>query len=350
MERPPVQIAVIGAGAIGQRHARLCASHPESTLRAIVDPAPAAIALAGELDVPVFADIESMIAAIRPEAVIVATPTPLHESICVAAAEAGLHLLVEKPISADVPSARRIIDVAEANGVSLLVGHHRRHNPIVAAAREIIGGGELGRLLAVNMLWAVRKPDAYFTVPWRTQPGAGPVLTNLIHDIDLLRHLCGEISAVTAHVGNMGRGLAIEDTTAVLIRFETGALATVTASDAAPSPWSWDANSGENPAIRMSRANSTRFLGTQAALEFPDLRIWRHATGEEPSWNATSISEERLVTPADAYHSQLTHFCAVIRDGAAPVCSGEDGLRTLAAASAILLSASENRTIVPEQG
>lgn len=331
---------------MGQRHARLCASHPDFALTAIVDPAPYAMALAAELGVAVFADIESLIAVNPPEAVIVATPTPLHEPICLVAAQAGLHLLVEKPISADVSSARKIIDAAAVNGISLLVGHHRRHNPIVAAARKIIAGGELGRLLAVNMLWAVRKPDAYFAVPWRTQPGAGPILTNLIHDIDLLRHLCGEISSVTAHVGNIGRGLAIEDTTAVLIRLETGALATVTASDAAPSPWSWDANSGENPAIRMSRANSTRFLGTQAALEFPDLRVWRHATGEEPSWNATSISEERLVTPADAYYSQLTHFCSVIRDGAAPVCSGEDGLRTLAATSAIVQSAAEERTIV----
>jgi predicted dehydrogenase len=349
MAHGPIQIAVIGAGAIGQRHARLCASHPDFTLNAIVDPAPSAIALAAELGVASFADIESLIAATPPEAVIVATPTPLHESTCLIAAKAGLHLLVEKPIAADVSSARRIIDAAAVNGVSLLVGHHRRHNPIVAAARNIIAGGELGRLLAVNMLWAVRKPDAYFAVPWRTQPGAGPVLTNLIHDIDLLRHLCGEISAVTAHVGNMGRGLAIEDTMAVLIRLETGALATVTASDAAPSPWSWDANTGENPAIRMSRANSTRFLGSQAALEFPDLRIWRHAPGQEPSWNATFSCEERLVPTADAYRAQLTHFCAMVRDGSAPLCSGEDGLRTLAATIAVLQSGAEGRTIAPDR-
>ncbi|WP_239501390.1 Gfo/Idh/MocA family protein, partial [Enterobacter hormaechei] len=71
----------------------------------------------------------------------------------------------------------------------------------------MIAEGALGRLLSVTALWQLKKPDSYFEVAWRGEPGAGMLLTNLIHDLDLLRHLCGEVREVQALAGNAIRGL-----------------------------------------------------------------------------------------------------------------------------------------------
>ena len=116
------------------------------------------------------------------------------------------------------------------------------------AAREAMENGRIGQLAAVECTWAMRKHDAYFDVGWRRRrPGGGPVLINLIHDVDLLRHLCGDVSRVYAEGGSRLRGYQVEDTIAITLRFESGATGTILASDAAPSPWSWELGTGENP-------------------------------------------------------------------------------------------------------
>lgn len=167
--------------------------------------------------------------------------------IALDAVAAGIPALVEKPIGPTVAEADRLADAAERAGVPLLVGHHRRHNPIVVAARDAVRSGRLGRLTTVTALWTPRKPDDYYDVAWRRQPGGGPVLTNLIHDIDVLRFVCGEITSVQAIVSSAGRGLPINDTAVVSLRFAGGGLGTITMSDAVAAPWAWDITSGENP-------------------------------------------------------------------------------------------------------
>jgi len=340
-----LRLAVIGAGVIGRRHARLCTLDPTCRLVGIADPSPVAASLAAELGVPSTASAEALLDDMRPDGVIIAVPTPLHEPVGLAVAERGVHLLMEKPIAADLTGARRLIEAARQSGARLLVGHHRRHNPIVQAARRIVQDGELGRLLAVNVLWAVLKPASYFDVDWRRGPGAGPVLTNLIHEVDLLRYVCGEISAITAVSSRAGRGFAVEDTVAAIIQFASGAIGTITGSDAAPSPWSWDANTGENPAIAASHENAYHFLGSEASLEFPDLHLWRYRVDGEAGWTQPLARDARKVAQEDAYAEQLSHFCAVVRGEAEPIVSGEDAARSLAATVAILEAAATGRAV-----
>ena len=157
-------------------------------------------------------------------------------------------------------------------------------------ARDIVKS-ELGQLLAVNVLWAVLKPLSYFEPQWRRVAGAGPILTNLVHDVDLLRFMCGEIVNVTAAARRSARRHEVEDTVAVLLHFESGALGTITACDASPSPWSWDANSGENPNFPVSRENSYRFLGSDGSLEFPDLHLWQYRVDGEAGWTGRSVEK-----------------------------------------------------------
>ena len=118
----------------------------------------------------------------------------------------------------------------------------------MAAAKAAIDAGTLGRIAAVSAHFLLYKPQDYFAPAWRRAKGAGPVFINLIHDLDLLRHLIGEVAEVQAMKSNALRGFEVEDSAAMILRFESGAIGTITLSDSAVAPWSWEFAAGENPA------------------------------------------------------------------------------------------------------
>ena len=93
----------------------------------------------------------------------------------------------------------------------------------------------------MNAQFWLYKPEDYFDVEWRRKPGAGPVFINLIHDLDLLRHFCGEVVRVQAMESRRARGFEVEDTAALLMEVANGALGAVTVSDTVVAPWSWGA-------------------------------------------------------------------------------------------------------------
>jgi predicted dehydrogenase len=344
--RSLLRIGIAGTGAIGRRHARYCFEEPSTVLAGIADPAADVATFAQELGVDHYRSLDQMLDAQELDGVIIAVPTQLHRDVAMSAVRRGLPVLIEKPIAAEPCEAEELIAPASASGAKILVGHHRRHNLIVKQAREIVRH-ELGRLLAVNVLWSVLKPDSYFEPEWRRRVGAGPVLTNLVHEVDLLRFICGEIVSVAAISGASAREHDVEDTVAVLLRFEGGAIGTLTGCDASPSPWSWDANTGENPMIPVSRENSFRFLGSDGSLEFPDLHLWRYRVSGEAGWTQPISREGRIVPSEDAYRQQLLHFCRVIRGDEEPLIDGEDGQRSLQATTAILRSAATGQSVDP---
>ena len=259
----------------------------------------------------------------------------------------GVHVLMEKPIAETLASGGRLCEAVEQAGVRMAIGYHRRFDPAVEAARNIVRSGEIGSLLAVSVTWAVRKPEAYFESEWRRKPGGGPVLINLIHDIDSLRYICGEIASVYAETSHAGRGFEVEDTAAILIRFSNGALATVTASDTTPSPWGWEAATGENPSVAASGENCYRFLGTNGSLDFPRLEIWRHDGTGLGIWERPLRRDARPLSVRSALVAQLRHFCRVVAEDETPRVDGADGLATLAAAVAVLESGRRGIPVVP---
>ncbi len=345
-----VRLAVIGAGRIGARHAKMAATEPACELVAIADPDPAAAALAAEVGAAHYVSHDELLDTARPDGAIVAVPTGLHAEVGVACARRGVHMLMEKPIADSLAAGRRIVATAEAAGVRVAVGHHRRFDPAVGGAQECIRGGAIGTLLAVSVIWAVRKPAAYFDLEWRRQPGGGPVLINLIHDIDCLRAICGEVERVYAETGRVGRAFDVEDTAAIVLRFGGGAVCTITASDATPSPWGWEAATGENPSAAETGEDCYRFFGSKGVLEFPSLALWRYRGGAAgpDDWEIPLERESGPPAPRAALAAQLRHLCRVIAEGEAPVVDGREGLATLAATVAILHSAERGTPVTPE--
>ncbi len=332
-----VRIAVIGVGAFGQRHLSYLQREPLCEVVAIADPMPAAADFATAHGYRYFTDYRAMLDAVKPEGAIIASPNALHAPMGLDCAQRGIHMLVEKPIAETLTAAQSLAAAAERAGVALLVGHHRRYNPIIEKAREIVRGGGIGRLTAVVAMWLIRKPDAYFDVAWRRETGGGPVLINLIHDIDDLRFICGEIASVQAITSSAIHGFAVEDTAAITLRFVSGALGTATLSDGVPAPWNWELTSGEAAHYPQRPENCYMFCGTEGSLTVPKLELWRYQ-GEQ-SWTQPLVKQMLEVTSEDPLVRQLRHFCRVIRGEEEPRITGADAARTLATTLAVLEAA-----------
>lgn len=338
------RIAVMGAGLIGRRHAMHVAASSDADLACVIDPSPVGQAVAEEFGAPWMRSLDEALASARPDGVIVATPNQMHMRNGLDCIAAGLPALIEKPLCDGVADAERLVAAADAAGVPLLTGHHRRHNPLMQQAKQILGSGVLGRPVVANAMFWVRKPDNYFDRAWRREKGAGPVLLNLIHDIDNLRFLLGDIAAVTAAESNGVRGNAVEDTSVILLEFASGVLATASVCDATVAAWSWEANSGENPAYPQVDQDCYLIGGTHGSLALPSMTL-RTAQGER-SWYSPLETSRVEVPPANPLARQVTQFARVIRGEEPPLVSGREGLETLRVIEAVKKSAATGTRIV----
>lgn len=343
-----VRVGLIGAGSIGVRHMKAMEEVPEITLVAIADPSPAAVRIGAVQNIPIYPDAGAMLAQGGLDAVIIATPTERHHRDMMMALEARQTVLVEKPITATLAEADEVTRFAEQQGCHVLVGHQRRYYPCAAEAREIIAQGRIGKLMGVTGQWTTRKDDDYYSAAWRRDVKAGPILTNLIHEIDLLRFICGDIATVSAEVTHHDQEFDKEDAVAISMKFVNSAVGTFLLSDRTPTPWTWEMALGESVRFPKTGQNAIRFLGTEGALDFPNLTLWSHADSDG-DWH-DEITAEQIKTPfVDAYIAQCRHLCAIVRGTETPIIDARNGSKSLAATLAAASSAASGRRVILEQ-
>lgn len=333
MSQEPVRIAVVGAGAMGRNHLNLIAKEPQAQLVAIADAFEGARGTAEEAGVPFYLDAAQMMDEVKPQGVIIATPNSLHLPVARQAIQRGIVPLVEKPISDDLADAEAFASEAAQAGVPVLVGQHRRHNPFVKKAKEIIDAGELGKLTVSSFHYMIYKNDEYFDVEWRRKKGAGPILVNLVHDVDLMRYLLGEPTAVQGMQSSGARGFETEDSAVVNVQFASGALASMTISDATAAPWNWEATAREDPQYRPFNASAYFIGGTKGALSLPQLEVLSYDGAS--SWHKPLQAHVPAVDPALPHMMQLKHFIKVVRGEEDPVVTPSDNVKTLRALTAI---------------
>ena len=342
------RLVVVGPGLMGAKHIELILNNPRAELAAIVTPEREVFNDIGQrLNVPLIHDLETCLDSVAPSGVIISSPNEFHYEQARLCVERDVPALVEKPITAAYEDAARLTDLTARRNAKLIVGHHRAHSPLMSAAKALIAEGRLGRLVAIQGSAIFHKPPDYFEAgPWRREIGGGPILINLIHEIGIMRTLCGEIAAVQAIASNAIRGFPVEDTVAINLQFRNGALGTFVLSDTGASPRSWEQTSRENPVYpTYPDEDCYSITGTQGSLDFPTMRLKAHPAGETPSWHRPFVEEVLPVVRADPLERQLDNFIDVILGRAEPVVTAFDGAQNLKVADAIRRSA-ETRSLV----
>ena len=347
-----IRILVVGPGLIGKIHIKLLSENKDTLLCGIVAPKNEINKkIASENSAPLYANITDALTLLKPDGVIISSPNEFHYEQAIKCIEAGVTVLIEKPITPDVQEAIDLVNKAEKNGAKVLIGHHRSHSPILAKACEVIKSGKLGRLVSVIGSAQFRKPEHYFLDgPWRTKLGGGPILINMIHEISNLRSLMGEISQVQAIGSSSVRNFEVEDTVAINFVFVNGALGTFMLSDVAATAKSWEQTSRENLSFpSYSDEDCYTISGTKGSLSIPTMRLKFYPKEVEPSWWIPYKEEKVEVILQDPLLRQIQHLVRVIKKEENPLVSAKDGLQNLKVTHAIKKSISTGRIIeVPE--
>ena len=316
-----VKLLLAGTGLIGHRHMQHILEHPDLELVGIIDPLITDEKIEGVTTYSSLSDVNK-----RADGIILATPTETHADLTIQSLEMGLHVLVEKPVAASLPEADKMIRASEKTGLSILVGHHRRHHPLVNETINILKSGKIGRPVAASLMWLMRKQDEYFDVEWRKGIDGGPIKQNLIHDVDTLRAFFGEIISVVGSGTNIVRNAKRHENGGVVLGFDTGMVATIAFSDATPTPWGFEAGTGESPYIPKTNQSSMFIACTNGGLEFPTLKLWSGAS----NWNEKPIMEHQNISEAVPLVRQLEHFSDVIRGKVTPIVDAKSARETLA--------------------
>ncbi len=309
----PLRLAIVGVGFMGEQHARAAAALPTVELVAVADTDGArADRVAREFDVQPFGDCARMMSEVRPDALIVATSDAEHLSPTVAALEADIPVLLEKPIATTLADADCIVQAAERAGTPLLMGHVVRFDPRYRAVKEAVDRGELGQLECI------RASRLNLARQQRRLGGRVSVLLFLgVHDFDLLRWLTGsEARRVYARSVSrlfVGESFETQDLVLTVVEMVDGTVAVVTSGWLLPETHPFQ---GE---FRLE------VLGTgglaEVNLEEQGLR----------QVTAQGASRPRF---GHAVGEQLSHFVAVARGEAPPAITAVDGLRALEVALA----------------
>ncbi|GAB4534375.1 MAG: Gfo/Idh/MocA family oxidoreductase [Anaerolineae bacterium] len=338
MSSTPVRVCLVGAGRAGRVHANSLVHHvPAGRLVGIVDASPEARQEAGDqfgLDAR-FDSLEAALDSLEFEAVVIVTPTFTHKPLAVMAAEAGKHVLVEKPMALSIAECDEMIAAAQRNGVFLQIAFMRRFAPEFVAAFERIQAGEIGRPMLIKSL----SHGPGLPPPWaRDLSKSNGLLAEVnSHDWDCVRWLMGsDPQRVYTEVANFkgeARGVTTEnfyDNALVNIRFENGGLGSI--SGVCPCEYGYDARVeivGELGIMQIGDMQGQAVVvctDRQHGLVTPIFRTW----GERFAWG---------------YIREMEHFINCILTGTPPRVSGEDGRWAVAGALAGTRSFLEERPV-----
>ena len=340
-----INISIVGIGLMGMQHIKAIEQCKNIKLHSIIDPRSSSKEVADNKKVKWFENIDELLMQDKiPDGVIIATPNQLHKEHTLKILNNKIPVLLEKPIADSIYAAETIVSESIKRETDLLIGYHRRHNPITKFVKKQIDSGKLGKIVSVHGNFWLYKPDDYFDEEWRRNKGAGPLGINCVHDIDLLCYLLGDIKSVQALKSNKIRKFEVEDTAVVLLEFNSGALGTLNISDTIVSPWSYELTAGENPAYPETSESSYFIGGTESSLQFPNARRWYHLN--EKSWWSPISSEQIPIEKDHPLVNQIKHFANVINKIEKPIVSGQDGLKSLKIFEAINESVSKNSKII----
>jgi len=272
----------------------------------------------------------------RPDAVIISNPTALHLDVAIPAAEAGCHLMLEKPIASSLEGIDRLKAAMQRSGSRALVGFQFRFHPGLQKIAFLLQEGAIGRPLSARAHWGEYLPNWH---PWedyrlsysaRSDLGGGVVLT-LTHPIDYLRWLMGEVSSLYALTGQISDlELQVEDAAEITFKFLQGGFGSL-----------------HLDYYQQPPSHTLEMTGTRGLIR------WDNADGAVHVYRASPGLWETFQAPAgfernDLFLAEMRHFRDVVSGIAQPLCSLQDGVRALELALAVHQSSTEGRQIQVE--
>ena len=306
---------MVGAGLAAQDYLEAFASSPVAELVAVADSDLEAAAHIGALlGCRVFDSHASLLRSANLDAVLITTPPASHAAIALDMLRCGIHVLCQKPLAVDVASARRMLLVAERAGVKLSMTSKFRYVGDVVQARALIASGLLGDVLTSENTFTSHVSMAG---SWHANPavsGGGVIIDKGTHALDLLRYMCGPVTAVAAYEGARAQHLPVEDTAHIVARTDRGVLGSMDLS------WSCD----------QETDSYLRVCGTEGAISLGWARS-KYCHGKGHSW----ISFGNGYCKRDALRDQLDNFCRSLRGEEESLISANDALasvETIAAA------------------
>ncbi|MCV2489207.1 Gfo/Idh/MocA family oxidoreductase [Geodermatophilus sp. YIM 151500] len=346
-----LRVGIVGCGRIAGNHARALHQVDDVEVVGCCDPAADRVAaFAAEHGVPYATPGLDGLVELGLDAVTVCTPHPVHEAVVVRAAEAGLHVLCEKPIAVDLAAADRMIAATDRAGVTLGVLFQRRFWPAAQRIRAAVDDGCLGRPVLGEVSVLLHRPAEYYASDaWRGRwdtDGGGVLMTQAVHQIDLLCWFLGRPTQVSGFIRTHAHGAHIEteDSASAVVAFESGATATITATTAA----------NHNLGNRVTVVGETGAIAS--VLEFPEGQ-----EGVNELW--TVPGETHLSTPFDAarearpdigsinarlgdFHTrQVQDFAQAVLLGREPAVTGRDARTSLAVVTAVYESSRTGRVV-----
>lgn len=326
-----INVAVIGVGMIGRNHARVYSELPECQLVAVSDSSPMGQELAARYQTAFEPDYKRMIDTYKPVAVSVCVPTVAHYDVVKYCLHQGVHVLVEKPITATIDQAREIIALAKEQNLHLAVGHIERFNPAVVELKKRLSEQELGVPLRIQSRRMGPFPERIRDV--------GVVVDLATHDADIVRYVLG--TNITRVYAETAQGISTdrEDIMDCVFHCENDVIGTFNINWLTPTK------------IRELSVTGSRGM---FVVNYLTQELYFYENDSAPlSWDSlqvlTGMSEgsmTRLKVPRhEPLKAELQDFAHAVRDNRPPLVSGEDGMYALATALAIVKSGNKHEPI-----
>ncbi|MEZ4862923.1 MAG: Gfo/Idh/MocA family oxidoreductase [Caldilineaceae bacterium] len=339
----PLNFAVIGAGNIGKIQAEAIRHIPEARVTVICNRGEAAgRALAEKYNATWVADFQAAVARADVDVVTICTPSGTHTEIAVAAAEAGKHLLVEKPIDITLPRVDQILTAVEKAGVILACVFPLRFAQGVHTAKAALEAGRLGRLTLADVYVKWFRPQSYYDGNWRGTwelDGGGALMNQSIHNIDLVQWLAGPVTSIMARTATLAHTMQTEDTACALLTFQSGALGVI---QGATSCWP-----GDRARVELHGDRGT------IVLEEGRIVTWKLADAapgeEETMLNLEQAQGSGAADPTaigyEMHRRQIVDLIEAIHTGRPPAIRGAEARRSVEIIRAIYVAASEGRLV-----
>ncbi len=357
-----VRVGLIGCGKVGQIHAAALRGLAEAELTAVCDVSAERVrAFAERYGARGFTDVDAMLREAKVEAVLIGTPHPLHAAPAIRAAEAGVHVLVEKPLAATLADCDAMLAAANKSGVRLGAISQRRFYEPVRRMKEAIDAGKIGRpALGVFTMYSWREPAYYQSDPWRGKwdtEGGGVLVNQSPHQLDLLLWFMGPIAEVSGYWANVNHPtVEVDDTAVAVLRFQNGGLGAIVTSVAQKPGIATKVHvhgtNGASVGVETDRG-ATFIAGVTAIAEPPLNDLWT-IPGEEHLLETFQAEDRARFAPMDAtthYHAlQIQDFLRAIRQGRPPLVTGADGRAVVELFTAIYRSNRERRPVMLSRG